>query len=134
MAITKTTLSITWPTAASTATVSAASTATSEALSIAAAEVSGEFIPVLTTGGTETNYTVEFYLLGSADGTNYSSAGQAAERLHIGTLNAAAISTTYRGKPFNVPLGLSSYKFYVVSNAATDSVTVDVEGKSLNVA
>ncbi len=131
MPLTKPVITITWPTGQATGSVSAGGNLTSEAFTIAVDEASGELVLVATSGATDSGYNVIFYLLGSADGTNYSN-GSADTARRLGVINLAAVSTTYRSSPINLPLGLEDYKIYVESdNADTDATIIDVEMKAL---
>ena len=114
-----------WPTTGNTATVASGATVTSNAfvLGTTAFQWVGLILyATLVPGSASSDDTVDFYILGSADGTNFVTTGgrKWLERLTVE-------NETPQRKRATIDSSLKEFKIEVKNNSAADSITVQVD-------
>lgn len=126
MAVSKSAITITWPTSQASVSVSAGSNATSEAFAIDDSAFDGAVHVKADNAGTPASGdTIDVYLLQSLDGgSDYDTAGHGLWLGRLDTNLEDAAEATYQ-----IPVVASHAKLYAVSSAASNSITVSAEGR-----
>lgn len=125
MAITHTETQVTWPTAANTVSVTSGSNATSETITIDATCFQASIICKADNAGTPASGDyIEIWALPSAgdpDGSSTDEHPSTTQGWYLGLLDTNGDDPATRF--FQLPVPAVSYEFYVLSNAASNSIT-----------